>query len=243
MNCTVTMWFPLYRCFSSVTPAGKVAAAGGAPEDPPPGSSTCLDKAAENLKDLYEAEEKTSDPIHESFAKLVDGGLRRRPGEEATKRLLQSHPRPINVPNLQVPRTNPEVYEAMKKGATIIDASIQRAQGMLARSLSTTLEMVNVVGTNSTSPLEAHLEQISDIVRGLTAAFMQLCQSRKDVIRSDTGEPLSRLCGWSTKVGTTMLFDGDVAKSLKEKEAGRLRLRRRGGGGRHRSTFRRLVVC
>ena len=159
--------------------------------------------------------------------------MRRKPGEEATKKLLKSHPRPSNVPNLQVPWTNTEVYESLKRGAGIVDSSVQRAQGMLARALTATLEIVDVVGKDSESPLEKHLNQISDIVRGLSAAFAQLCQTRKDNIRNDVGEAMSKVCTWDMKVGTTTLFDGDVAKTLKEREASRLRLKKRGRNNRY----------
>ena len=70
-----------------------------------------LAETVASLDDLQEGEEQMAEAINTAFAKLVNSALRRRPGDEAIKKLLASNPRPSNVPNLVAPRTNPEVWE------------------------------------------------------------------------------------------------------------------------------------
>ena len=50
----------------------------------------------------------------------------------------------------------------------------------------------------------------------LGAAFSQLNETHKVVIRNGLGEPMSCLCMWDTAVRETNLFECDVAKKLKE---------------------------
>ena len=136
-----------YRCYGKkpVDGAGDGSSATGGP----PAGLVVLDETLAGLQDLYEGEEKVDAPIHEAFAKLINTALRRRPGEEAMKTLMSSHPRPENVPNLVVPRTNPEVFESLRRGSAILDGFTQKVQGMLARAL-----MVDTVGVDATAPLE-----------------------------------------------------------------------------------------
>lgn len=178
-------------------------------------------------KNMFEGEEETSKELNPAFAKIVDGALRRRPGEEAVNKLLKMYPRPANVPGLSVPRTNPEVWESMHRGAAIADGAVQRIQGIMARACSASLQLVDAVGGGDRSQVEDHLEEISDIVRGLSASFSALSQVRKDIIRNDLGDPVAKLCTWETKVGQEFLFEGDVGKAAKERDSRTNSLRRK----------------
>lgn len=186
-----------------------------------------LEEVVSGMKDMIEGEEETGPEINAAFAKIVNGMLRKRPGEEAVKKLLKCRPRPANVEHLVVPRTNTNVYENLQRGAAIVDGSIQRSQGLLARALSAALQLVNTIGEDSSSPLEKHLGQISDIIRGIATAFSSLSQTRKDCIRNDSGDPIAKMCTWETPVGAEWLFAGDVAKQVHDKEQARLKLRKK----------------
>ena len=67
-------------------------------------------RALSGLSDFFSVTETVED-INEAFARIIDASLRRKPSEEAIKELVKKHPRPGNVPNLQVPKTNGEVWE------------------------------------------------------------------------------------------------------------------------------------
>ena len=85
--------------------AGKTGASGGSGDK----QNATLDTALHELQDMYEGDEPVGPDIHEALANFVDAGLRRKPGDEAVKTLLRAHPRPGNVGNLTVPRTDREV--------------------------------------------------------------------------------------------------------------------------------------
>ena len=80
---------------------------------------------------------------------MVDWNCRRRPNDEAIKRMLSAYPRPGNVPNLTVPKTNPDVWEELKQGYRVADATMQRTQGLISKSLVPALNMMNGIGTSS----------------------------------------------------------------------------------------------
>ena len=141
------------------------------------------------------------------------------------KKLVAAYPRPENVGNLQIPKTNKDVWEELRPGYRIADGQVQRVQGLLAAMLSISLRMMDAVGTGDGGSLEQHLPQISDIVRGISASFSQLHQVRKETIRNDLGFPTGKFCSWDTPVAQETLFEGDFAKQATEK-AQRKKLRK-----------------
>ena len=178
---------------------------------------------------FFKQDEATEPSIHEAFAKTIDKSLRRRPNEEALKAMNEQFPRPDNIPNLQVPRVNADVYEQLNKGPAIVDASIQRMQQMVGRAISIGAGLVDQVGDGSAGSTESHLEEITAIVRGLSAAFSTANQIRKEVIRNDLTGPLTKFCTWETPVGTSELFGVDLNKRVEERDRARRRLGRRRG--------------
>ena len=88
-----------------------------------------------------------------------------------------------------------------------------------------TVIMMNVNTVFTGGSLESHMQKISDIVRGLSAAFSILSQARKENVRNDLGFPMAKLCGWDTKVSQAELFGVDVNKESREK-AEKKKLRR-----------------
>ena len=151
---------------------------------------------------------------------------RRRPNEDATKRLLEAYPRPGNIDNLQVPRTNPEVWDELRPQHRVLDGHMQRSQGLLSSALSASINMLDQIGNGVGGELENHLPEISDIIRALSAAFSNLNQARKDNVRIDLAFPTSLICSWDTPVGTKLLFDGDAKKLVHDhpnRQGGKLR--------------------
>ena len=214
------------RCYG---PKKSGAAGAGGDGDGDPGSSTTthFQDIVKDLKDIFEGEESTSVNVNEGFAKIINGALRRKPGEEATKKLLEAYPRPANIENLQVPRTNQDVWDSLRRGSAIVDGNIQKIQALLGRSCSATIQLIDQVGSGSGGTMESHLAEVTDIVRGICTSFSSLNQVRKDIVRNELGEPMARLCSWDTPVGADTLFEGDVGKMIKEREDGRAKIVRR----------------
>ncbi len=133
---------------------------------------------------------------------------------------------PDNVPNLVVPRTNPEVWEHLHRGTQMVDGQIQRVQLLQVNALSVILRIIDEIGTNRAGLTESHLEELTDANRMVTMSFACLNQVRKEAIRNAMGFPLAKFCGWDVPVGTDCLFP-DLSKKLKEKDEVGFKLRRR----------------
>ena len=80
--------------------------------------------AARPLHGRRAQDEEVGKPITESSAKIASGAVQYCPAEEHVKKLVQKYPRPSNMPNLAVPKTNSDMWEAMTKEPVIVDGSI-----------------------------------------------------------------------------------------------------------------------
>ena len=74
---------------------------------------------------------------------------------------------------------------------------------------------------------ETYLAVRTDAMQCLGAAFSQLNQPRKDVIRNSLREPMSYLCTCDTAIRETNLFECDIAKKLKEPDKARYKIHKR----------------
>ncbi len=149
-----------------------------------------------------------------------------KPKEERFKMMTTKYKVPENVPNLQVPRTNPEVWENLHRGTQMLDNQVQRVQLLQVNALSVILRIIDEIGTNRGGLTESHLEELTDANRMLSMGFSSLNQVRKEAIRNAMGYPLAKMCGWDTPVGSESLFP-DLSKKLKEKDEVQFNLRRR----------------
>ncbi len=133
---------------------------------------------------------------------------------------------PANVPNLVIPKTNPEVWEALNKGAQIVDLSVQKIQALQVAAMGVLLRLIDQIGNDSAGMTESHLEEITDANRIISMSFASMLQVRKDLIRNAMGFPLGKFCTWETPVGKDCLFP-DLNKKIKERDESQINLRRR----------------
>ncbi len=152
--------------------------------------------------------------------------FRRQPNEQHIKQLREKYPNLENLPNLQVPKTDIEVFERLTKPQQIVDAAVQKVQSLQASALSSLLMVIDAVGSGTAGSTESQLEAITSATRLITMGFGGLHQVRKECVRNALGWPMARLCDWATPVGTETLFL-DLGKRLNEKDLARSKLGRR----------------
>ena len=175
------------------------------------------DKYAQAIGDIekfFDSGDKTGDSVNEKFAGIFDNGLRRAPNDKLLLEYIDKYPRPQNISKLALPKTNDCIWEAMKRGPQVTDASVQKVQTKLSKALVPIINMVDDIGSGkgTTKPVADYLDQLTDAFRLGSAAFSLLNQARRDIIRNDLGYPTSKICNWKFKVGDTELFEGDVTK-------------------------------
>ena len=89
----------------------------------------------QEFEGFFEGEEENGPPLHDDLARIVNASLRRRPNDENIKKTVAKFHTPANVANLKVPTTNPDVLKALRKGASIVDYDIRKAQLALSKGM------------------------------------------------------------------------------------------------------------
>ncbi len=146
--------------------------------------------------------------------------------------MVMRYPRISNIPNMQVPKTDADVWDVLERGSQIADNTVQRSQNLQAAALAAILNIVNSIGTGSAGMTEEHLEVLTDCVRMLTMGFSTLNQVRKEIIRNALQYPIAKFCTAEAPVGTETLFI-DLTKKLSERDTTKAKLvkKRSNSGG------------
>ena len=151
---------------------------------------------------------------------------REKPEETSHKKMCETYLPPANVENLQVPKTNVEVWELLHPGVKIVDASVQKIQSIQVAGLSAILKLLDNYGKDIGNLDEDQLQQLTDATNMACMAFSSMNQIRKDLIRNALGFPIAKFCVWDSVVGPDLLFPG-LGKKVKERDETRINLKRR----------------
>ena len=99
-------------------------------------------QAIGDIAQFFDNGDKVGEKVEEKFASIFHGGLRRQPNDKLLLDMIEKYPHPENIAGLNVPKTNDVVWDSMKKGPQVVDASIQKVQTVLAKALVPVIHMV-----------------------------------------------------------------------------------------------------
>ena len=105
---------------------------------------------------------------------------RTKPEDTDHKTMIENYLPPGNIANLQVPKTNIEVWELCHKGVQIMDSGVQKIQHLQVVGLSTVLKLLDSVGGKIGDLNETQLQQLTDANRMACLAFSSMNQICKD---------------------------------------------------------------
>lgn len=108
--------------------------------------STKFDRLLAQFQTFFEGEEDKGPQITAALANLVDASLRRKPNDASVKTTLAKYPVPENMPHLQVPKTNPDVQEALSKTGSIQDFNLRKVQLAIAKAMVPILHWMHDFG-------------------------------------------------------------------------------------------------
>jgi len=199
--------------------------------DGPSSSTGEFDDAVASLaKFFHSSSEVTGKDITSNLADALNSSLRLKPHDGSIKELAAKYPYPGNVPNLKVPKTNPDIVVDLWKSSQYLDLLIQKCQMMTSKALVPMLTLLDEMRNNPSKPISSFTGPMHDSLRLLTASFNCMSQARKDVVRNNFRDAkLTKLCTWETPVGSDLLFDFDVlakVSSLKKTQSLRDMLRK-----------------
>ena len=150
----------------------------------------------------------------------------RRLRDDKVKEFQENYPAPSNIPNLQTPKTDKDVWELMESNEQALDKAIQKAQNLLVHGLSALLILINKVGHGDVDiKQKANMLLLSDGQRAMSWSISQLNQARKELCKGSLGYPLEKLCNWDHAVAASTLFT-DLNAKLNEKNNTKWKLTR-----------------
>lgn len=180
-------------------------------------SDDSVSKAIAGLTGLFSSSDARGKPVFEKLAIAMNEALRSQPIDDFVKTTGEKYLIPSNIDNLVVPKTNSYVFESMAFGPRFLDLLLQKCQSILSKATVPLINFIGDVSAKAAKPPEDYIGAVGDSLRLITASFNYLSQTRKEIIKNDIKDPgLTKLCGWSTKVGQTELFPTDVAKQVDE---------------------------
>ena len=201
-----------------------------------------FDQLLSEFDTFFEGAEEVGPEVCNALANLVNASLRRKPNDATVRTTLAKYPVPSNMSNLQVPKTNADVMEAMAKGPSVVDHNLRKVQLAVSKAMVPILRWMHdfaegkaisfskslglhldvmtnclFVFSGSLKPGENYLQTLHDSLRLMAASFNWLSHCRKDVVRNNIRDHnVGKLCGWDTPVGETSLFACDVTKTVDE---------------------------
>lgn len=175
-----------------------------------------FDSALADLQQGYQSSEPTGPPIKTIFADIINSGLRRRPNENVLENTVGKYPFPENCKNMSVPRVNQAVWDKVNPVIRQADNTAQKNQKLLLKGLMPIVKLIDDLGNDVVPPCGVILSSLTDSCRMLSSLFVNTCQARKELIKTDLMEPYTKLCVWDQPISQEFLFGDDIAKSIKD---------------------------
>ena len=168
---------------------------------------------------LFQQDDLCGADLHAALASALNGCLRKKPAENKIWELANNIKWPTNVPNLQVPLTNPEVVHAMSPVTTKFDKRLANLSVWVSKALTQIAAMLGDSGNDPGKTLGACRSELGDVLHLLVATFNCMCQVRKEHLRNTLARRdrnLSSLCTWETGVGEKNLFPFNVQSKCRD---------------------------
>lgn len=206
----------------------------------------------EKLADGAPNTEVAGPKVHDALAKLANGVLAKRMTTELNKVKCDKYPRPENVGNACVPKTNKAVWEAMTFWNRKTDAKLQVLQKNVIKSSLPIIQTMQQLFENRDSPENIKVDEIittlSDSIDFIGSANLDICKLRRENVKKDINKNMQGLCRDTDEFYPDQLFGSDLNSKIKEvTETNKLKskvatedLRKKSGfrGGRNRGKWR-----
>ena len=133
-------------------------------------SETAFNKALQDISAFFEIDQNRGDKVNEAFTKIVSAALQHKPAEEHIKKLIAKYPRTENMLNLRVPKTNNDVWEAMRKGPIIVHGNTQKVQFLIIKGIGILVWIIDDIEYGRATPTEGYLSVLTDAIICLSAS-------------------------------------------------------------------------
>lgn len=174
-------------------------------------NSECRDDVTDELKDLtqqFSTSEKTSAPIDEDLAKMIEGLINDKLPKTKLEELIEKYARPENCTNLVAPKTNKAVWSQLRDTTKKLDSGMQKCQKLFLNAAYA------IIQASKTTTGETKTEVIHALVL-IMCANREMNVNRRENLKPDLNSQYRTLCSVSTPI-TTELFGDDMGKQIDE---------------------------
>jgi hypothetical protein len=175
----------------------------------------------------YGPRDATGPPLPDNLAQLVTKMMQMRLSDEKEKALLDSLPRPENVPMLATPRVDTKMWGVMKSESKSEDIKLAKIEDRVRRALIACANLTSGLQELKASVKGELKQKITKLsrealkaVQSGAAAIHQLKQKRRDNIRADLAPMYRPLCNVPKEEGE-QLIEGNLEEKVKSISQGK----------------------
>ena len=171
----------------------------------------------------YGVTERNGPPVTDSLANIFTDMLKVRMPREEEKEMFGKYKQPANVPMLQNPRVNDEIYKKLGKTSVRIDHSLRTTGDKIVQAMLVNAQLTDRLGRlkqgvlgETRKEVKALLDISMDAMKASTIALQENNQRRRENIRRDINPAFKELCNPPAEESTLLLGEGfqDKVKEL-----------------------------
>ena len=172
------------------------------------------------LSNEFVNDDETGPDVSPDLARLFQNMLRKAALEGKIRDKMARYPRPDNVPLLQAPKVNPEIWSKLKANTRSKDIKMQKCQTKIVKGLVPMAQLLDNLfeqrkQTGQSTQLDHNIQLALDSFQITSQASRELSLRRREQIRPDLNFQYRQLCSPQTEI-TTNLFGDDLPKTVKD---------------------------
>ena len=154
--------------------------------------------------------EKTSPPLREGLAAILNNLLSETMGDEKLKTKLDKYPRPENVKGLRTPKVNPSIWSQLSTTMKPQDVRSQKGQNTLIGAITAMTKAADLALGKYSQDKEL-ITLLTDAVAMALQYNHEVNHSRRLAMKKVMHKDYAALCNLSTVDGTSEYLFGDLS--------------------------------
>ncbi|MEW8542135.1 MAG: hypothetical protein AB2693_01255 [Candidatus Thiodiazotropha sp.] len=177
-----------------------------------------------DLQAAFQQNSETGPKLDKDFAESLNPKLRQMMAEETIKSLSERHKRPENFTNLQVPKSDKTVWQALQPHTKTNDAAIQKMLGMFGTAFVPIIKQMEIFNTlHKTKSKDIPVRDLRKLAQEsyqlFCVAFTAANQRRRELFKSDLDSKFHKICEKDYPMSETDLFGNKLETELKDLDA------------------------
>ncbi|XP_038073153.1 uncharacterized protein LOC119741467 [Patiria miniata] len=166
------------------------------------------------VEQFYSGED-SGNKVDEKLAGVISKLLRKKTSEEKVAEKLNSFKRPSNIPEMDVTRVNPEIWNSLQSKTRSMDIKLQKVEHAALKGMVPIVSCIETLMSNKSVDHKTLVTNLLDSMAIIGHTVTQLNFRRRELIKPDLNQQYSSLCSAQVPV-TGLLFGDDLPKQCKD---------------------------